>query len=410
MPEATDLPFKEAIDYFRRKANLPTRSYTDLWEGMHAPAFVVAGAQQATLLADLRQAVDRALADGTTIADFRKAFDETVAKHGWDYKGGRNWRTRVIFDTNLRMAYNAGKWEQAHQAKRQRPYLRYIAIMDSQTRPEHRAWHNTVLPVDHPFWQTHHPPNGWNCRCTVQSLGSRDLKSLGLDVSEAPAVEMQQRSVNTPNGAVTVTAPKGVDTGFGYNPGIAGFGHGADLTALRNAPRFEPVPPLDGGSASDLPPLPLDKPKASLGPNARGSETRMRALLRRALGGERASFTDPIGAEVVISQALADHIAESKARLIDGREEYFPLLGEVITAPAEIWVGWARDNTTGRVLLRRRYAKLFNLAKDRTVSLVCDIDNGRWSGFTAFAGDKTRPPAAVRQGRLLYRRKDVAGD
>ena len=23
-----------------------------------------------------------------------------------------------------------------------------------------RAWHGTVLPVDHPFWQTHFPPNG----------------------------------------------------------------------------------------------------------------------------------------------------------------------------------------------------------------------------------------------------------
>jgi SPP1 gp7 family putative phage head morphogenesis protein len=405
----SDLPFTEAIGYFRRKVNLPTRSWTDLWEGMHAPAFVVAGATQASLLSDLRQAVDDALAKGTTIQDFRKAFDQTVAKHGWDYNGGRDWRTRVIFDTNLRMAYNAGKWEQANQAKAQRPYLRYVAIMDSQTRPEHRAWHDTVLPLDAPFWKTHHPPCGWNCRCTVQSLASRDLKSLGLSVSEAPKVELEDRRVRTAAGAVTVKTPKGIDTGFGYNPGIAGMGHGADLTTLQNAPRFETVLPLDGGSPSKLPALPLDKPKASLGPNARGSEKRMRDLLRKALGGESAVFKDPLGAEVMIGQALADHIAESKARLIDGREEYFPLLGEVIEAPAEIWVSWARDNASGRMLLRRRYAKLFNLTKSRTLSIVCDVDNGRWAGFTAFAGDKARPPAGVRQGRMLYRRKDLGG-
>lgn len=405
MPEPTDLPFKEAIDFFRRKANLPTKAYTDLWEGMHAPAFVVAGATQATLLADLRQAVDRALSEGTTIADFRKAFDATVARHGWDYNGGRNWRTRVIFDTNLRMAYNAGKWEQAHQAKRQRPYLRYVAIMDSQTRPEHRAWHNTVLPVDHPFWQTHHPPNGWNCRCTVQSLASRDLKTLDLKVSdEAPAIEMEQRQVNTPAGRFTAMAPKGVDTGFGYNPGIAGFGHGADLTALRNAPRFEPIAPLDGGDAVNLPELPVDKPKAKLAGYARGNEAAMRATLRRALGGEEKTFTDPIGAKVVVNQALADHIAEDRKRLLDGRERFFPLLGEAIEAPAEIWVTWARDNTTGRVLLRRRYAKRFELEKDQALILVCDCDNGRWAGFTTFAGAKARTLAGVRQGRLLYRR------
>jgi uncharacterized protein with gpF-like domain len=33
--------------------------------------------------------------------------------------------------------------------------------MDGRTRPMHAAWHNTVLPFDHPFWKTHYPPNGW---------------------------------------------------------------------------------------------------------------------------------------------------------------------------------------------------------------------------------------------------------
>ncbi|MBS4046178.1 MAG: minor capsid protein [Alphaproteobacteria bacterium] len=404
MPEVADLPFKEAIDFYRRKVNLPTKSYTDLWEGMHGPAFVVAGAQQATLLSDLREAVDRAISEGTTIEDFRKAFDKTVARHGWDYKGGRNWRSRVIFDTNLRQAYNAGKWEQANAAKKQRPYLRYIAVLDSETRPEHRAWHNTVLPIDHEWWRTHHPSCGWRCRCTTQSLASRDLKSLQLTVSEDPKVEWVSQEVKTPQGAVTVRTPKGIDPGFGYNPGIAGFGHGADLTSLRNAPRFEPIMPLDGGDAVNLPELPVDKPKAKLAGYARGNEAKMRATLRQALGGEEKTFTDPIGAKVVINQALADHIAEDRKRLLDGRERFFPLLGEAIEAPAEIWVTWARDNTTGRVLLRRRYAKRFELEKDQALILVCDCDNGRWSGFTTFAGAKARTLAGVRQGRLLYRR------
>ena len=33
------------------------------------------------------------VAEGTTLETFRKRFDGIVGKHGWSYKGGRDWRT-----------------------------------------------------------------------------------------------------------------------------------------------------------------------------------------------------------------------------------------------------------------------------------------------------------------------------
>ncbi len=47
------------------------------------------------------------------------------------------------------------------------PNLKYSAIQDSRTRPEHQKWHGIILPVNHPFWNTHLPPNDYGCRCTV---------------------------------------------------------------------------------------------------------------------------------------------------------------------------------------------------------------------------------------------------
>jgi hypothetical protein len=86
--EPSGVPFGEAIDFFRQKLSMPTRTWTDIWEGMHARAFVVAGAMQGDLIADLRNAVAKALEQGTTIAEFRKDFDQAVAKAGWSYNGG----------------------------------------------------------------------------------------------------------------------------------------------------------------------------------------------------------------------------------------------------------------------------------------------------------------------------------
>jgi hypothetical protein len=91
--EPTGIPFTEAIDFFKQKVNLPTRSWTDLWQGQHARAFVVAGGVKDDLISDLRNAVAKAIEQGTTLAEFRKDFDQAVAKHGWSYNGSRGWRT-----------------------------------------------------------------------------------------------------------------------------------------------------------------------------------------------------------------------------------------------------------------------------------------------------------------------------
>src|SRR5690606_4472693 len=89
-------------------------------------------------------------------------------------------RLRTIYETNLRQAMAAGRWERIERTADRRPYLRYVAMQDGNTRDEHAQWHNTVLAWDDPWWQTHAPPNGWGCRCKIQQLSERDLARYGL--------------------------------------------------------------------------------------------------------------------------------------------------------------------------------------------------------------------------------------
>ena len=224
------LPFDEAIAFFRQKLNLPTATWQDIRHDMHARAFVVAGAMKDDLLDDIRESIDEALAEGTSIAQFRDDFDEIIERHGWAYKGGRKWRTAVIFNTNISVAYAVGHYQAMMEpaVRKARPYLRYIASSSRNPRPEHRAWYNVILPADDPWWDTHYPPNGWGCKCGVVSHSAREVERIRAEEKDgdkpvrtsAPETKTYEWIDN--NGEIH-NIPDGIDPGWDYNPGKAGF-------------------------------------------------------------------------------------------------------------------------------------------------------------------------------------------
>lgn len=213
------LPFREQIDFFRGKLNLPTERWDDILKSAHDRAFIVAGAMSADLLDDLRQAVDGAISGGTTLDEFRKQFRDIVQKrgwHGWTGEGtqaGEAWRTRVIFNTNVATSYAAGRWQQLHDPDllKVRPYWRYVHN-DAVTfpRPLHKRWGDEGLTLrhDHDFWKTHFPPNGWGCRCRVKAVrGPRED-----DATEPPSGwDQRDDKKRLP----------GIDRGWDYAPGAS---------------------------------------------------------------------------------------------------------------------------------------------------------------------------------------------
>jgi len=216
---ALDLPPAEAIAFFRGKVNTPTERWTDLWEGAHARAWSVAGATSDALLGDIRGEVMKALEQGTTLAEFRRAFTGLVEKHGWAHTGTPGWRAQIILETNLSMAYSAGRYAQMVEPETLAifPFWQYVHSGARNPREQHRGWNGKVLRADDGWWRTHYPPNGWNCGCRVRPLSARDLRRQGLDGPE-PTPRVVMRQVNVP-GRGQVSVPDGIDAGFAYNVG-----------------------------------------------------------------------------------------------------------------------------------------------------------------------------------------------
>ncbi len=234
-PEFLDVPPAEAVRRFRAKGLHVSHHWRDTSVEEHLVSFSAAKVATLDVARALKEGVDRTIAEGITFETFAGELEPKLVSLGWwgkqpmlDPKTGVTEivqtgsvrRLRTIFDTNLRMSYSRGRWERMQRQARTRPYLRYVAVLDARTRPDHLRWHGTVLPIDHPFWETHYPPCGWFCRCTVIQLSIEGLEEFGWQVTEPPEGWDRTRTWYDRRNDREVQVPVGVDPGFERNVGM----------------------------------------------------------------------------------------------------------------------------------------------------------------------------------------------
>lgn len=386
---------EEAIALMKAKGFAIAFDWRDVWQEENARAFTVAKAMSRDLLEDIREAVQRALEDGTTLAQFQKELAPKLIARGWwgtklmtDPAGGPDavakpvrlgspHRLRTIFQTNLRTSYMAGRWQRIQRAKRTLPFLRYVSVMDGRERPEHGAWHGTILPVDDPWWDTHFPPCGWNCRCDAQPLNQRMLDRRGEAVTKADEVPRfpQRDYINKRTGEVT-RLEQGIDAGWSYNVGKA------PLDGLTPPPR-----PGDDGP---------DSVESALGAVlSEGSYDRLRGFFARfGLDSREAAlkgrvFTDAAGWPMAVSAGLLRGSDGAMVDLAPEREAALIAAVQALVDPDRIGWVWVTGKD-GRSMLVRRYA---------SAAGVVDVGRSFWRWH---AGSAT----GFASGHVVWRRAE----
>ena len=228
------LPFQESIDFFRNKLNVPTERWADLWRDGHNTGFAVAGAMKDDLLNDMRKMVDSAIAEGKSLGWLKKNFKEIRAKHGWEHTGSSAWRSRIIYDTNMRQSYNAGRYQQLQHFD----YWEYQHGDSINPRPMHLSWHKLLLPKSDAWWETHFPQNGWGCKCKVRGRSQAYVDRKNLTISQTP-----KNGTNPWVDKVTGEEhqiPKGIDPGFDYAPHKQAIKNNITQQAIKKAKPFVP--------------------------------------------------------------------------------------------------------------------------------------------------------------------------
>lgn len=166
--------------------NYTSPEYT-VFRKMRTNIFVFSAAKQYQQVRTMSQFITQ---EGikSTFSEFKSLAKNVFTEYNTNY-------LKTEWITAIGQSQMAREWVEADQKKDIIPYLQYRTQRDARVRDEHAALDGITLPVDHPFWKTYMPKNGWRCRCftvskqsaKVTDLSTRDLTDLA-DEKKFPKV------------------------------------------------------------------------------------------------------------------------------------------------------------------------------------------------------------------------------
>ncbi len=367
----------EAIDYLKNKGFKLTFNYDELIKEAHHKAFTVAKVTRADLLNDIHEELLKSLKDGIGFKEFKNNIKPTLQKKGWWGKqdivnpstgeiktiniGAR--RLKTIYETNMRMAYNQGRYQQMQNLPLS-VYWRYVSQRLNNSRDAHIAMHGIIKHRDDPFWKVNKPMNGWNCKCEVVAYSKKAIERKGWSIDEIPRKDIASKD-------------------FAYD------------TAVSKISKLSKVD-LDK-SLSYLPKITNDINYDSL------TDTALLAIFYKNLGvKENEIFIDKINDPMMINNSLfSNGEGDLKIRKKD-RHLVIDELALAISNPDEIYLEWNEE--TNRLIKKMfRYFTIKN--KKRAVVAMFEYKKDKTQGITVYTIDTAASVEKKRIDKLIYKRE-----
>lgn len=220
----------DARRFLSRKAVVETEDWDDLKWGEHSHAFTVAHSTYGGALEDIFQAVNQARDSGESYETFAKNLRGIMEKRGWygrqdkgpEDKEYINWRSKLIYHVNMRTAYSAGNYRQQLRGAEGRPiWVWHSKLIGKNRRQDHVAMHGKAFRYDDPFWNSHYPPDGWGCECSVVTQSEAGAEREGIEVLSSGS-DGQPPALMGPDGKA-VDWDSFTPEEWRYNPGREAF-------------------------------------------------------------------------------------------------------------------------------------------------------------------------------------------
>lgn len=159
-----------ASAWFRKRVPMLKADFEKLVGDARLRAFTIAGVSRLELIQEVMGALDKSIAGGETLADFKKRVETKLLK-AW---GGTEptGRLELIHRNAVQQAYNAGRYALATDPAviNVRPYWKFDAILDRRTSDVCRENNGRIMPANDVWWNLNYPPLHHRCRSSVRSL------------------------------------------------------------------------------------------------------------------------------------------------------------------------------------------------------------------------------------------------
>lgn len=410
--------YKEAVDYFRQKINLPTKRWNDLEGAMHTRAFTVAGAMRDDILCDFRKAVDAAITNGESLESFRDRFNSIAEKwratdSDFDKKmnkaGYAAWRSKVIYQTNMLTCAAAAQERQARAMPDVFTHAKYVCMMMDTSREEHKHWNGVVLPLEDPWWEKHSPPNGFGCLCEKEFISKYEMDA-GI---EKETVRNKDNELD-PNDTTNI--------GENWDYSIASADMGSYMTQIQRdelkRKKIEWVEIDPDGKTSNTPkdntPLPVIE-NEKFNPDDSITKENFTDKMSAALGlGNKKDDIVSIPFEnqetgfhyeTIIKREHIDdflkHITEGRKEK-QHRERLLPMFVETLKNPSEIRVQYLKSTGTNKRAIRTAFYNRFKVDGEEFMIEVV-TNSGVFREFSIWTGYKSS--LEPRKGNCIFRKK-----
>jgi uncharacterized protein with gpF-like domain len=400
--------YTDAVKFFKEKLNLPTKKWNDIEGAMHTRAFTVAGAMKEDILVDFRNAVDDALTNGRTLQQFQEDFNRIAGRWAktdekfagkMEKEGYAAWRAKTIYATNMKTAYTAARERQVRDPDLQGVFThaKYVCMFLPGSREQHKHWSGTVLPVNHPWWKKHSPPNGWGCQCEKQYISKYEIDS-GFE--------------STTNAPTSPESTAGIDQGWDYSIGTADTGSkwpsetkevsqiikSNDLAGWREAPQSGLWKAGKEETANSLPVITNKK----FAHDNTITQSNIKDRLKKLLGVKDNIVNIPFedqgtGFGYNMRMDIDSFLEHIKGK---HREAYLPMFAKTLLDPASIRVNFLKSTITGKSAIRTAYWNKFEY--DGKIYVIKIIgDSGCLNNFTVWTGFPTTYKAKL-DGVSIY--------
>lgn len=153
---------------FKELKSVPSTSIDETMKSIKERAFAVTGVYAADKVETIRQGLEMAMKEGWSLETFKTKIQEILQARGFSplRDDNKTFRWDVIYRTNIKTAYERGRFDKMMGLADIFPYRRFVAVEDSRTTASCLELNGAVARYDSDMYLNNQCPRHFNCRST----------------------------------------------------------------------------------------------------------------------------------------------------------------------------------------------------------------------------------------------------